>query len=124
MLRSGSSSRLRLKLLTFNFRATILAVAGISCVSPSAPVGESARGSSALSSRSSAWSRSGGMAAPSETRAICSRKASGYASEAARSESAEPGRRSRLRSSMRTTACALRRSPARAYSCAINVSGS
>ena len=77
MLRSGCSRLSTLKRLSFSSRATFFAVDGISWVSPSAPAQDSALGSSALSSRISAWSRSGSTPASAVCFSMSSRKALG-----------------------------------------------
>jgi len=59
MFNSGSIRRAVWYPCSLSLRASMRAVAGITCVSPSAPVGERARGSSALSSRINACKRSG-----------------------------------------------------------------
>ena len=61
-------------------------------MSPIAPAGESARGSSALSSRMSAWTRSTGTPAGGAQRFTSSRYAGGYAMRQARMFSPSGGR--------------------------------
>ena len=70
MFTSGSKSRGVEYPRSLSRCAMLRAVAGITCVRPSAPVGESALGSSALSSRINACSRSAGTDAPRAALAI------------------------------------------------------